>query len=79
MSMKNDDSENVLENVSHVDTDSIKESLNESNDNHIWNICENWRGLIGSSNIINEPSQQVSKPKSRTNPSYLDKFPEWYY
>lgn len=67
ISMKNNDVKNVsdilmknndVENISY-DTD-FKESLNESNDksNDIWNICENWRGLINSTNIKNESSQE---------------------
>lgn len=91
ISMKICDVENVsdisekncdFKNVSY-DVDFVKESLNESNDksSDTWNICENWRGLINSSNIKNEYSQKVPKSvsKKRTHPSYLDKCPEWDY
>lgn len=61
--------------------------ISNENENCIWNTCENWYGLVKSTNDINEPddiikgSQELPKlkPKKRYKPTYLDKCPEWDY
>lgn len=55
-------------------------NLNKSNisdeKNDVWNICENWHGLTGSSNTAEKCVCSQPTPK-RTKTSYLDKCPEW--
>lgn len=48
-------------------------NLNEKDD--VWNVCENWHGLTGSSNTVECSQQNV--PKKRIKASYLDKCSEW--
>jgi len=55
-------------------TNKLDKNINEN----IWNIHENWHGLISSNNVA-DCLQVLPKSVKRFKPSYLDKCPEWDY
>lgn len=71
--------------VCALDTDFSKTKLTNgfddtNEDDYIWNIHENWYGLVSSNNVA-DCLQELPKPApvKRSKPSYLDKCPEWDY
>lgn len=74
----NNNSKSIIECDSNDIHSSVKEDSNDTGDTNktdcLWNVSENWHGLVGST--INEQETPIKK---RAKPSYLDKCPEWDY
>lgn len=75
--IKSTDIEYASDNTNSSGVNPKSDNLNKENE--VWNICENWHGLTGSTNITDECSQALQKPApiKRSKPTYLDKCSEW--
>jgi len=75
--IKSNDTTCVLTDTDLSRSNLINELDKNTNEN-IWNIHENWHGLISSNNVA-DCLQVLLKSVKRFKPSYLDKCPEWDY
>lgn len=75
----NNTTESLNDSTNYKNNIDSKEGSSDCSDNHIWNISENWQGLVRSNDIKNEQEDLKPAATIRSKPSYLNKCPEWDY